>query len=77
MIDTTDLRPIKMPEALEGRVIGHFYLKDEKGNFVACQVFKEELRNEARATLLMHCTLRYCSEGRLYTRINRPFKSFQ
>lgn len=72
MIDSTDLRPMKPTEFQ----CGTFYLKDEKGEFVTCQIFKEELKNEERAAFLKMMTMRLALAGKLFVRINRPFKSF-
>lgn len=73
MIDATDLRPMK---AHELKIGGVFYMKNDKGEFLTCQIFQEELQNENRAAQLRVMTIKLSEEGKLFVRINRPFKSF-
>jgi hypothetical protein len=73
MIDITDLKPFKAENMKLG---GAFYLKMDNGEFHQCVIYKEEMDNPVRSVFVRALTQKYSSEGRLYVRINKPFKSF-
>lgn len=73
MIDPTDLRQMKASELKLG---GVFYMKNENGEFLNCQIFPQEVQDPAKALQLRVMTMKLAIEGKLFVRINRPFKSF-
>lgn len=72
MIDIKDLRPMTASELQVG---GVFYRKDPDG-FHRCQISADELKNPERAQELRLATAQFSKEGRLFVRINAPFKGF-
>ncbi len=73
MIDPKDLRPIKLSEFQVG---GHYYLKQKDGTFAHCRIDPDELKDENRASTLRMWTKIFCEQGRIFIRINKPWKHF-
>jgi len=73
MIDATDLRPFKFSELKIG---GTFYLKNDDGSFSMCSISEVEIKDPMRAAILKFETEKFEKEGRLFVRINRPWKAF-
>lgn len=73
MIDVTDLRPFKFSEL---KLDGVFYLKNDDGSFSMCVIYESEIKDPVKAAMLRFLTQKYCEQGRLFVRINKPWKSF-
>ncbi len=73
MIDATDLRPFKFNELKLG---GTFYLKNADGTFSNCVIYESDVKDPMRAAILKYETEKFEREGRLFVRINRPWKAF-
>lgn len=73
MIDATDLRPFKFSELQLG---GTFYLRNDNGTFSRCVIYESDVKDPMIAAILKFETEKFEKEGRLFVRINRPWKSF-
>ena len=73
MIDATDLRQFKLNELKLG---GIFYLKNSDGSFSTCVIYESEVKDPMKAAILKFETEKFEKEGRLFVRINRPWKAF-
>ncbi len=68
-----DLRPVQVGEKI--KIGGWFYRKDEN-EFHVCMISEEDLKNDNTAYLLKEMTKKFIREGRIFTRINKPWHSF-
>ena len=73
MIDEKDLIQFKASELQFG---GIFYRKDPDG-FHRCCIDHMEIKNPVVANYLRALTKKFSEEGRLYRRINKPWKGFE
>lgn len=74
MIDPKDLRPIKLSEF---ELDGWFYRKEKDGSFSTCFIDSKEVKDPMRASTLRMYTKIYADAGRLFIRINKPWKNFE
>ena len=73
MIDPKDLRLLKMNEIDSLPIPCILYRKDEEG-FRTVSITDEDMK--VCPTVIKSVTEMYCSEKRMYVRINRPFRAF-
>jgi len=72
-IDIKDLRPFT---ASEFKVGSHYFKKDD-GSFETVSITEWELTFEKRKEELRFMIKKLCKEGRLFVRINKPWKPFE
>ena len=72
--DIKELRELKGNEIVPGV---YFYLKNEDGSFSTCHIDPEELKDPNRTISLRELTKQYSKQNRLYTRRDKPLKSFE
>lgn len=75
MIDVNDLRPFK---ASEFKLDGHYYIKQDNGEFHAAITSKKEWDgySDSQKYRFRDGMRKMSLEGRLFVRINRPWASF-
>lgn len=74
MIDVKDLMKFT---ASELKVGGVFYIKNDDGTFSRCRIDEGDLKDGKRKAFLSSETARFSKEGRLFRRINKPWKGFE
>lgn len=72
-IDPKHLRPFTVNEFR----LGTHYLKEKDDTFSTVTISKEDLEFPGRKKDLKLLIEKYCLEGRLFVRVNSPFKSFE
>ena len=74
MIDAKDLRLIQSISEIKPGAV--FYLKNEDGTFSHCVIDNDEIKDAMRKEILRYETEKFIKLKVLFTRINRPWKSF-